>query len=189
MSVYFDFDEVDAFTVGALGEPGARLFLLQARRGATSVTIKCEKRQAGAIADYLRRVLVDLPDPPDKPAAAALELEMPAEAAFVLGPVGLGYDRENDRLLVQLEELIETDIESDPTEADGSEDDNGSDPVERLRRLTDDADRGHVRLFLSRSQAAAFCDHADSVVAAGRPPCRWCGHPINPDGHSCPRMN
>jgi len=116
--VYFDFDEVDAFTVGTLGQPGARVFLLQARRGATSVTIKCEKRQAGAIADYLRRVLVDLPEPPEQPSADALELEMPAEAAFVLGPVGLGYDRENDRLLVQLEELIETDIESDPTEAD-----------------------------------------------------------------------
>ena len=185
MSIYFDFDEVDAFTVGALGEPGARLFLLQARRGATSVTIKCEKRQAGAIADYLRRVLVDLPDPSEKPAAAALELEMPAEAAFVLGPVGLGYDRENDRLLVQLEELVETDIESDPTEAE----DDGTDPAERLKRLADDVDRGHVRLFLSRSQAAAFCDHADSVVAAGRPPCRWCGHPINPNGHACPRMN
>ncbi len=183
MSVYFDFDEVDAFTVGTLGEPGARLFLLQARRGATSVTIKCEKRQAGGIADYLRRVLVDLPDPPDKPTASALQLEMPAEAAFVLGPVGLGYDRENDRLLVQLEELIETDLESD---ADDTETDTD---VARMNALADDVDRGHVRLFLSRSQAAAFCDHADSVIAAGRPPCRWCGYPINPDGHSCPRMN
>ena len=185
MSVYFDFDEVDAFTVGAVGQPGSRLFLLQARRGATSVTIKCEKRQAGAIADYLRRVLVDLPDPPDKPAPDALQLAMPAEAAFVLGPVGLGYDRENDRVLVQLEELVETDLGGDSAE----DDDEISDPVARLRSLTDDVDRGHVRLFLSRSQAAAFCDHADSVVAAGRPPCRWCGHPINPDGHACPRMN
>ena len=185
MSVYFDFDEVDAFTVGAVGQPGSRLFLLQARRGATSVTIKCEKRQAGAIADYLRRVLVDLPDPTDKPAPDALQLAMPAEAAFVLGPVGLGYDRENDRVLVQLEELVETDLGGDSAE----DDDEISDPVARLRSLTDDVDRGHVRLFLSRSQAAAFCDHADSVVAAGRPPCRWCGHPINPDGHACPRMN
>lgn len=182
MSVYFDFDEVDAFTVGAVGRPGARLFLLQARRGATSVTIKCEKRQAGAIADYLRRVLVDLPEPPEKLPADALELEMPAEAAFVLGPVGLGYDRENDRLLVQLEELIEADLEGEPDET-------GDDVVSAGLTPSDDVDRGHVRLFLSRSQAAAFCDHADSVVAAGRPPCRWCGHPINPDGHACPRMN
>jgi hypothetical protein len=26
-------------------------------------------------------------------------------------------------------------------------------------------------------------------VAAGRPNCRWCGFPIDPDGHPCPRMN
>ena len=29
----------------------------------------------------------------------------------------------------------------------------------------------------------------DTVVAAGRPPCRWCSLPIDPSGHACPRMN
>jgi broad specificity phosphatase PhoE len=33
MSVFYDFDEVDVFTVGALGVPGQRTFVLQARRG------------------------------------------------------------------------------------------------------------------------------------------------------------
>jgi hypothetical protein len=27
------------------------------------------------------------------------------------------------------------------------------------------------------------------VVEAGRPNCRWCGLPMNIDGHPCPRMN
>ena len=36
----------------------------------------------------------------------AIELRDPGEQAFVLGPIGLGYDRGNDRLLVQLEELV-----------------------------------------------------------------------------------
>jgi len=52
-----------------------------------------------------------------------------------------------------------------------------------------DDDRGHVRLYVSRGQAAAFCDHADRVVESGRPDCQWCSHPIDPDGHACPRMN
>ena len=53
----------------------------------------------------------------------------------------------------------------------------------------DDDLRGKVRLFLTRSQASAFCQQADHVVSAGRAPCHWCGQPINPDGHACPRMN
>ena len=66
---------------------------------------------------------------------------------FVLGPIGLGYDRSNDRLLIQLEELL-------PTNEEGEE-------------IGDADDRGHVRLFITRSQADAFCDHADEVVELG----------------------
>ena len=170
MSVYYDFDEVDAFTVGAVGQPGSRMFFLQARRGTTRVTVKCEKQQASAIADYLRRVLNDLPDPTEKPVPGAMELAAPVDAVFVLGPVGLGYDRSSDRVLVQLEEVVELDEEGEPVD----------DP---------EVDRGHLRVFLTRGQAAAFCEHADAVVSAGRPACRWCALPINPDGHICPRMN
>jgi len=170
MSVYFDFDEVDAFTVGAVGQPGARTFFLQARRGTTRVTVKCEKQQVSTISDYLRRVLNDLPTPTDRPIAAAMELAQPAESVFVLGPVGLGYDRSNDRVLVQLEEVVELDEEGEPVE-------------------DADSDRGHLRVFLTRSQVVAFCDHADEVVAAGRPACIWCARPVDPEGHQCPRMN
>jgi uncharacterized repeat protein (TIGR03847 family) len=170
MGVYYDFDEVDAFTVGAVGDPGSRVFYLQARRGTTRVTVKCEKQQASAIAQYVRRVLTDLPEPTDKPIAAAMELTPPVDASFVLGPVGLGYDRTTDRVLVQLEEVLELDENGDPIE-------------------DEDTDRGHLRVFLTRGQAAAFCEHTDAIVSAGRPACRWCSLPINPDGHVCPRMN
>ncbi len=168
MSVFYDFDEVDAFTVGAIGQPGSRVFFLQARRGTVRVTVKCEKQQASAIADYLRRVLHDLPDPTDKPVPSAMELATPADAVFVLGPVGLGYDRATDRVLVQLEEVVDVDGEGQPIEDD---------------------DRGQLRVFLTRAQAAAFCERTDSVVSAGRPACRWCTQPMNPEGHVCPRMN
>ena len=169
MRVGFGFDEVEACTVGALGEPGARAFYLQARRGTQRVTVKCEKQQASAISDYLRRVLNDLPAPTEKPIAAAMELATAVEAVFVLGPVGLGYDRGTDMVLVQLEEVIAVDEEGEA--------------------LDEDPDRGHVRVFLTRNQAHAFCNHAEAIVAAGRPACIWCANPINPDGHLCVRMN
>ncbi len=166
MSIYFEFEEVDTFTAAAVGQPGSRVFYLHARAGEERVTVKCEKQQVTAITQYLRRVLNDLPPPEDRPMTGAVELH--DEQAFVLGPIGLGYDRSNDRVLVQLEEMIATE--------DDDEDD-------------ESADRGHIRLYMTRSQAAAFCEHADELVAAGRPSCQWCGNPIDPDGHPCPRMN
>ena len=161
MSAFFEFEQVDTFTTGAIGRPGARTFFLQARQGRSRVAVKCEKQQVGAIVQYLRRVLNDLPPPEERALPGSLELVEPVEQAFVLGPIGLGYDRQNDRLIVQLEEL-------------------GPD---------EDAADGHVRLYVTRSQAASFCDHAERVIASGRPDCRWCGLPIDPDGHPCPRMN
>ncbi len=168
MSVFYEFDEVDAFTVGTEGRPGERTFYLQARADGGRVSVKCEKQQAAAMAQYLRRVLSDLPEPEDRPMPGALELAGPIEAAFVLGPIGLGYDRGSDRILIQLEEAGEVDEEGEPIEDD---------------------DLGHVRLYLGRGQAAAFCDQAERVIDAGRPDCQWCANPIDPDGHACPRMN
>jgi uncharacterized repeat protein (TIGR03847 family) len=173
MSIFFEFDEVDTFTAAAIGEPGSRTFYLHARAGQQRVTVKCEKQQVTAIAQYLRRVLSDLPPPEDRP--LPFDLHDPGEQSFVLGPIGLGYDRGNDRLLVQLEELVPAALEDEEEE--------------ETEREEDDTDRGHVRLYMTRSQAAAFCDHADELVAAGRPNCQWCGNPIDPDGHPCPRMN
>lgn len=181
MSVFYEFDEVDSFTALTVGEPGARVFYLHARRGPQRVTVRCEKQQVGAIAQYLRRVLSDLPPPESRPMPDVGDAGAAGgQEAFVLGPIGLGYDRSNDRLLVQLDELIPRDLVADEG-ADDDEDGAGVGP--------DDVDRGRVRLYVTRAQAAVFCERADHLLAAGRPPCPWCSLPIDPDGHACPRMN
>ena len=169
MTVFYEFEEVDAFTVGTVGRPGERTFYLQVRADGSRVTVKCEKQQAAAIVQYVRRVLNDLPPAEDRPMPGALELAEPVDPVFVLGPIGLGYDRSADRLLVQLEEIGEVDEESG--------------------EVVDDEGRGHIRLYVSRGQAVAFCDHAQRVIEAGRPDCQWCGNPMDPDGHACPRLN
>lgn len=177
-SVFYEFDEVDEFSTGAVGEPGSRVFYLSARHGRQRVTVRCEKLQVKAISTWLRNVLNDLPPSENRPMLGQQELAVVPDHAFVLGPIGLGYDRVNDRLLVQLEELIDSDLE-----ADVDEDDDGS------AAEPEPLDRGHIRFYVTRGQADAFCDHADQVVAAGRPPCQWCGNPIDPQGHACPRLN
>jgi uncharacterized repeat protein (TIGR03847 family) len=167
VSIYYEFEHVDTFTTGAIGRPGDRTFYLQAREGAQRIAVKCEKQQVGAIVQYLRRVLVDLPPPDDKALPGSLELVEPIDQVFVLGPIGLGYDRQSDRLVVQLEEIGL--VDDDGEEVEGHD--------------------GHIRLYVTRSQAASFCEHAERVIASGRPDCQWCGNPIDPDGHACPRMN
>jgi uncharacterized repeat protein (TIGR03847 family) len=37
--------------------------------------------------------------------------------------------------------------------------------------------------------ARAFVKRAQAVVSAGRPPCPFCGNPLDPQGHVCPRAN
>ncbi|NBO68072.1 MAG: DUF3090 domain-containing protein [Actinobacteria bacterium] len=168
MSIYFEFDSTDAFTAGALGEPGKRTFVLQVRAEGQRITIKCEKEQVAAMSEYLRKLLADAPDVSHVPISDAMQLSQPIEPEFVLGTVGLAYDTLNDRLVIQLDEI------EIPEE--------GDEPIS-------DQDVSRVRAHITRGQAAAFCKHADEVVSSGRPSCVFCGRPINKDGHLCPRMN
>jgi uncharacterized repeat protein (TIGR03847 family) len=186
--VFYEFDEVDEFSASAIGEPGSRVFYLSARHGRQRVTVRCEKLQVKAISTWLRNVLNDLPPSENRPMVGQPDLGVAPDHVFVLGPIGLGYDRVNDRLLVQLEELIDADVDEDE---DGEEEDEADDDAETapLADLNEPIDRGHIRFYVTRGQADAFCDHAERVVAAGRPPCQWCGHPIDPQGHACPRLN
>ena len=167
MSEFDPFEPVDVFTTGAVGRPGARVFFLQLRTGDARFTMKCEKQQVSAMVDHLRHVLEDLPPPEDRPIASALELTPPSSAEFVLGPIGLGYDPRADMVVLQFEEMHEVDEDGEPV----------------------DDDHERIRVNVTRGQAAAFCDHAEQIVASGRPNCRWCDQPIDPDGHPCPRMN
>jgi uncharacterized repeat protein (TIGR03847 family) len=171
MPEHHEFDHVDAFTTDAIGPPGQRTFFIQARATGQQVTVRCEKQQVAALAQYLRGLLKDLPPAADLPVAAAMDLADPGEPAFVLGSIGLGYDRDADRFVVQLEELVP-----------GEDEDDDEGPAEPI-------DRGRLRALLSRGQVEAFCEQADLVVAAGRPTCLFCGGPMDPDGHACPRMN
>jgi uncharacterized repeat protein (TIGR03847 family) len=168
MSVFHEFDDVDKFTVGTIGRPGERTFFLQIRAEDTRIAVKCEKQQAAAISQYLTKVLSDLPPAEDRPIAGAMDLAAPVDPVFVLGPIGLGYDRSNDKVLLQLEEIGEVDEHGEPVEDDS---------------------RGHVRIYITRGQADAFVKRADQVIESGRAECTWCGNPMDPDGHTCPRMN
>ena len=157
----YDLPAPDVFTAGTVGDPGQRVFYFQARDGDTLVTLRCEKQQVAALAEYFDGLLNDLEPTPYGIAAGDLRLTEPFEEGWTVGPIGVAYDEPDDRIVVVLEELME------------EEDDEGA----------------SVKVRLTRAQVSAFVGHARALVAAGRPPCRFCGLPLDPDGHMCPRMN
>ncbi|MGQ0831858.1 MAG: DUF3090 family protein, partial [Microthrixaceae bacterium] len=116
----------------------------------------------------------DLEPAPYGVAAGDLSLVEPLEELWTVGAIGVAYDEPSDRIVVVLEEITEL-----PAETDDDEDE----------LLAQDGSGASVRVRLSRSQVSAFVRHSRAIVAAGRPPCRFCGLPIDPDGHACPRMN
>jgi uncharacterized repeat protein (TIGR03847 family) len=173
MGASYHFDDLDAFVPGALGEPGQRVFSIQLRAGDVVVTVKCEKQQVGALGTYLDGLLTDLPRADDVPHPSRMALREPVFHSWTLGGIGVAYDEDRDRFVLRFEEVVVLDEDGDPV----------LDPDDP------DAEQGTVRFLLTRGQAAAFAQHANFLVTSGRPNCRFCGLPMDPDGHPCPRMN
>jgi uncharacterized repeat protein (TIGR03847 family) len=171
VSTSFDLPAPDAFTAGTVGEPGRRVFYLQARDGDLVVTLRCEKQQVAALAEYLDGLLADLEPAPYGVAAGDQQLVEPVNELWTVGPIGVAYDDAGDVIVVVLEELVEEGDAESVADAEG------------------ETEGASVRLRLTRAQVAAFVARSRELVAAGRPACRFCGLPVDPDGHPCPRMN
>ena len=149
----------DRFTVGAIGEVGARVFLVQGVAGLDVVTIKVEKQQIAVLATYLTRALDSMGRPG----------HLPDDLELVLSPDD-GIDMVADELSVTIDEVdgtVEVVVES----------------------LEGDPPDDTATFVLSKEQAAAFAIRATLLVEAGRPPCPLCGLPLDPRGHDCPRTN
>jgi uncharacterized repeat protein (TIGR03847 family) len=170
MSTSFDLPSPDVFTTGTVGPPGQRVFYLQVRDDQLVVTLRCEKQQVAALADYFDGLLEDLEPAPYGVATGDLALTEPPVEIWTVGAIGVAYDEPGDRIVVVLEELTDADLDADVEDDDA-------------------APGASVKVRLSRAQVAAFVRHSREVVSSGRPPCRFCGLPVDPDGHPCPRMN
>ena len=84
MSTSFDFEAPDHFTTGTVGPSGQRIFYLQAREARRIVTLKVEKEQVRALAEYLAGFLARLKGKAEA-APDDLALLEPVEAAWDVG--------------------------------------------------------------------------------------------------------
>ena len=161
MSTSFEFVAPDHFTAGAVGPPGQRVFYLQSREKGTLITLKSEKEQVRALAQYLSSLLEKLPSVGER-MPRDLSLLEPVDAAWIVASIAVGYDEARDRILVVANELQE--------EEEGSE-------------------AASARVLITRAQAAAFVKQAEVLMKGSRPICPWCSQPKDPGGHTCARSN
>ncbi|MFV0315604.1 MAG: DUF3090 family protein [Microthrixaceae bacterium] len=195
----FDFDSLDAFVPGAVGEPGGRVFYLQARLGKRIVSLRCEKQQVGMLGRYLTQLAEAIG--PVEVERDVVGLVEPVEEQWTVGQLSVGVDEANGRILVTAEELVAQEILLDDVELDDPDMDDpdiDDDPdlldaallsslVEAAGEMLDEP--AEARFVISAGQALAFGERAEELLSAGRPACRLCGAPIDPEGHACPRWN
>jgi len=108
---------------------------------------------------------------PLEPAPADIDtapLDEPINETFRVGTMAIVWDGDDESIVVEARAMNE-DGEAAEEMADADEDDDGSDVV---------------RVQLESRKAVAFARRALDVVAAGRPPCPFCGQPLNPEATS-----
>jgi uncharacterized repeat protein (TIGR03847 family) len=168
--VEIDLRPVTQIMTDAIGPPGQRVFYLQGWQGDKAVSLIVEKVQIQSLAVGLEQFLAEIQEKfPDLPEASPdfvedkMRIHPPVDPIFRVGELGLGYDAENDMLVLVARELI----------AEGEEQE----------------EAGVVRFWCSRSQLRALTHWGLEVASRGRPLCPQCGEPMDPEGHFCPKKN
>ena len=163
----YEFSEPERFVVGTVGEPGERAFFIQLRSQSRIFSVAVEKAQVQAITTRLEIMVAEVRKANplvmvEKSQFDDSSLDSPVDAEFQIGAMSLAWDEETKLICVQLFEL-----EDDEEDFEGEV----------------------VVVNISLGMAISFCARSKAVVSAGRLPCPFCGIPIDPRGHLCPRAN
>ena len=165
-----DLRPVTHITTDAIGQPGKRVFYIQGWQDERTVTLIVEKLQIQSLAVGVEQFLAEIQQRfPHLPATTGeyneekMHINPPVDPLFRVGEIGLGYDSENDLVVLVVRELLPE--ERDPEEATV------------------------VRFWCTRAQLHAMARWGNEVASRGRPICPQCGEPMEPEGHFCPKKN
>ena len=185
-----ELEHVDRITAGAVGEPGERTFFLQAREGDRLVTILVEKEQVELLGTSILEILATVGrETGEGPPSDELGLEPPLEPLWRAGRLSIGYAEERDLMLLEIEELVEDDETAPEEQVEEQPGEQAEEPVVAAPSADEGLEPARLRLWATREQMLALARHGATVAARGRPKCRYCGNPIDPQGHMCPAMN
>jgi uncharacterized repeat protein (TIGR03847 family) len=175
----FQFEQPDRFVALAIGEPGSRAFFLQAGQGRVVVTLGLEKIQVAALAEKIEELLEAVNESSDGDLDRNERLSEgvePMVELFRVGTMALGWDAEDEAVVVEARSVGDREDDND-----GDEDDRDAASEEAAEAVD------MLRVRLTTAQAQQFARAAAAVVIAGRPACPFCGQPLDPSGHFCPR--
>lgn len=162
----FLFESVERFVAGTVGQPGERAFFIQARNGNRLVTVAVEKLQVAALAERLEIIINEFRknDLGIRSRTSEIDdapLDLPIESEFEVGAISISWDELKNLMSIELLEIVTDEIETPNV----------------------------LRVQLSITMCSAFIKRSKALIGAGRLPCPFCGMPIDPHGHLCPRAN
>jgi uncharacterized repeat protein (TIGR03847 family) len=162
-----EFTRPERFVAGTVGQPGERAFYLQIRSSSRLFSVAVEKAQVQAIAARMEVMVSEVRKANplitvDKLPLDDAPLESPIDSEFEIGAMSLSWNEETSLICVELFEL-----EDDEEDSEGEV----------------------LVIHITLGMASAFSSRSKAVVNAGRLPCPFCGIPIDPRGHLCPRAN
>ena len=179
-----DFDPAERFVVGTVGPAGQRAFYLQAVDSMRLVTVAVEKEQMSILADRVNDVLDQLapaeaaePGTPSGLAEDTDPLQTPFDEDWHVQTLSLAWDESRSVVVIECH-----DHDPDEVSADSTDDPTSGGAPGALGRNS-------LRVSLTPAAARAFARRTNALVAAGRPPCPFCGGPLDQAGHICPRAN
>jgi len=176
--IIYEFNPVERFIAGTVGVPGERTFFIQARTGARIVSVVVDKSQVIALGERTKIMLREIRKTDPTISTKAIDnddapLEQPIFEEFRVGVIAMAWDAQNSVIVYELREMVNSDESTD----------------EEILFNEDDLSADLLRVHVSPSQAAAFAKRCLTLANAGRPPCPFCGIPIDQQGHLCPRSN
>lgn len=170
MREIFDFNFPEKFISGTVGLPGERTFYLQATDGRRNVAVALEKSQLAVLAERIVGILKEIKfgkaQDFRRGARALPTLSTPFSEEFRVSALSLTWNPATQQLIIEAQGGEESEI---------IEDLNDGPPL--------------LRVTISVESALTFAVDSFALINAGRPPCPFCGAPLDPNAHLCPRAN
>lgn len=184
-----EFDRPDRFVAGTVGQPGQRAFFLQVRQDTRVLSVGLEKQQVAVLGERVDQLLDEAlrRDPQDRRIPAATSdaltdsqpLELPVDEEFHVGTITLSWDPDVGLVAIELFPVSDEVVVDEEDLPDGT----GREIEIELQA------EEMLQVKVDATYGRAFARRAAAVVSAGRPPCQFCGNPVDPEGHLCPRAN